>query len=494
MSAIEDFELDQLLDAIEFRWGYDFRAYARASIRRRITNAMQRHHVEHISQLTPRILHDKSFFEDVVREFSVVVTEMFRDPHVWQILREKVLPLLATWPYFKIWHAACASGEEVYSMAIMLEEAGLLKRATIYATDFNDAALHKARAGVYSLKDMQIATQNYFRAGGKGSLSDYYVALEDSVQIRKSLRENIVWANHNLVHDQVFGEMNLILCRNVLIYFSHPLQNRVLDLLTASLSHGGILCIGNKENLTFSSCGECYEPLSHKERVYRRTCTHEHKLHPVVLEKDEPKLEKMSEHLPVGVVAIGCSFGGIKALQKLLPTLPEDFPLPILITQHIATSPHSNLAGVLQLYTKLTVSEAEHGELIRAGHIYLAPADYHLLLNDDWTLSLSGDERDNYARPSVNVMFESIADCCGNSCVGVILTGSNEDGARGMRKIHQQSGYTIVQEPSEAEAATMPNGTLAMIKPDQVLGVEKMGEAMITYATQISRRKAKDYG
>lgn len=271
MKGLDDFEVTLLLEAIEHRWGYDFRGYARASIKRRIRNVMIRHSISHVSEMIPRVLHEVGFFQELVQDFSITVTEMFRDPQVWRSLREHVFPILRTYPYFKIWHAACATGEEVYSLAILLEEAGLFERATIYATDFNDNALEKARTGIYSLKNMQAANLNYLKAGGQLTLDQYYYVQDDAVQIRKKWRDHIVWANHNLTLDGVFGEMNLVFCRNVLIYFTQPLQNRALELLTASLTQNGFLCLGNKESLDFSSVGDCYESVVAKDRIFRRT-------------------------------------------------------------------------------------------------------------------------------------------------------------------------------------------------------------------------------
>jgi chemotaxis protein methyltransferase CheR len=270
MTNLEDFEVDCLLAAIEHRWGYDFRAYARTSIKRRIRHAMGRHQIKHVSELIPRVLHDADFFQELLLNFSVTVTELFRDPEVWRTLQQQILPRLATWPYFKIWHAACATGEEVYSMAILLAEAGLLERATLYATDFNDQALQCAKAGVYPIKNIARASHNYLEAGGQHSLNAYYQAQGKEVCLSAALRERIVWANHNLVTDQVFGEMNLIVCRNVLIYFTQPLQNRALELFNASLAHSGILCLGGKESLDFSSVKNCFDPISWKHRIYRQ--------------------------------------------------------------------------------------------------------------------------------------------------------------------------------------------------------------------------------
>jgi chemotaxis protein methyltransferase CheR len=269
MKDVDDFEVLQLLAAIEYRWGYDFTGYARSSIKRRIRNTMIRHSIKHISELIPKVLHDQRFFQDMVKDFSITVTEMFRNPSVWKALQTEVFPILRTWPYFKIWHAACATGEEAYSMAILLDEAGLLDRATIYATDFNDIALQKAKDGIYQKKEMHKAEIHYRAAGGVGSLNDYYYEDGDVVRMKKKLRDHIVWANHNLTVDRVFGEMNLILCRNVLIYFTQPLQNRVLELFSASLTQNGFLCLGDKETLDFSSVSSLYKPVEAKKRIYR---------------------------------------------------------------------------------------------------------------------------------------------------------------------------------------------------------------------------------
>ena len=266
-TEVEDLEVRLLLSSLLQRWGYDFRDYARESIKRRIRAAMIRHGLAHVSEMIPRVLYDGEFCLDIVQGFSVPVTEMFRDPEVWRALCDHVFPMLRTWPYFKIWHAGCATGEEVYSLAILLSEAGLLERATLYATDFNETALQQAREGVFDIKNIQMASRNYFQAGGLHSLNAYYHAQDHLVQMNASLRKAVVWANHNLVADAVFGEMNLILCRNVLIYFSQPLQNRTLELLTSSLSSGAYLCLGSKETLDFTSVNHCYELIA--PRIYR---------------------------------------------------------------------------------------------------------------------------------------------------------------------------------------------------------------------------------
>lgn len=263
-------EIDLLLEAIYRRYGYDFRSYARASIERRIHQFASNVGSDSIAAMIPRVLHDEEFFSDIVQYFSVGVTELFRDPHVYRTLRETVLPVLCTWPHIKIWCAGCATGEEVYSLAIVLAEEELLDRCQLYATDFNDASLARARQGVYAAEKMQDATRRYQQSGGTGSFSDYYHARYGGVVLDPALRERITFANHNLVSDASFGEIHLILCRNVLIYFDRSLQDRALGLFTESLVHGGFLCLGTKEDLTFSAVFNSYETVHRNTRIYKK--------------------------------------------------------------------------------------------------------------------------------------------------------------------------------------------------------------------------------
>jgi chemotaxis protein methyltransferase CheR len=237
LNEIESLELELLLQAIFLRYGYDFSGYARASIRRRVIQFMQSVGSASIADLIPKLIHDESFFEKLVREFSVSVTEMFRDPAMFHSLRKNILPLLKSYPFIKVWHAGCATGEEVYSLAILMQEEGLGERTTFFATDFNDASLEKAREGIIDLEKARLYTLNYQQSGGKGSFSDYYHARYGALAIRNSLKEKITFANHNLVTDQVFSETHLILCRNVLIYFNKELQKRVVQLFHESLVH-----------------------------------------------------------------------------------------------------------------------------------------------------------------------------------------------------------------------------------------------------------------
>ena len=267
---IEEIELELLLEGIFRRYGYDFRHYSRASIFRRIKHFLVRSGQERISDIIARALHDGAFFQDLLEDFSVAVTEMFRDPDVYATLRREVIPFLRTYPFLKVWHAVCASGQEVYSLAILLQEEGLYDRTIIYATDFNEGVLERARQGIYSIADVKKYIDNYNLAGGRASLSDYFEAHYDSVIMSQALKKNITFARHNLVSDQVFGEMHLILCRNVLIYFDRTLQGRVLSLLDDSLVRGGFLCLGKKESLQFSEIYGHYDEFSRPMQLYRK--------------------------------------------------------------------------------------------------------------------------------------------------------------------------------------------------------------------------------
>ncbi|MES2566289.1 MAG: protein-glutamate O-methyltransferase CheR [Bacteroidota bacterium] len=260
----------EVLDIIFRKYGYDFRQYSEAHIKRRLYNTMIISGMKDVDQLESRVLTDELFAARIIYDLSITVTEMFRDPGFYKALREKVIPVLKTYPFIKVWHAGCATGQEAYSMAILLKEEGLLDRSTIYATDFNQLALKHAREGIYSsdlIKEYEI---NYRLSGGKEAFSSYYTADEDYVIMRQSLRNNIVWANHNLVTDSVFAEVHLVLCRNVLIYFDKNLQNKVQNLFYDSLVKGGILCLGSKESLKFTNCYDLYNELDNRQRIYKK--------------------------------------------------------------------------------------------------------------------------------------------------------------------------------------------------------------------------------
>ncbi|CAM4131201.1 protein-glutamate O-methyltransferase CheR [Flavobacterium sinopsychrotolerans] len=265
-----DLEISLLLEAIFRKYGYDFREYSQAHIRRRIMNRMAVSGFEDVSQMQSKVLNDETFASELLQDLSITVTEMFRDPFFYRSLRENVIPILKTYPFIKIWHAGCATGEEAYSMAILLQEEGLYDRTTIYATDFNQMALNRAKDGIFSNKMIKEYTSNYQMAGGKESFSSYYTSNYDNVIMNQSLKKNIVWANHNLVTDSVFAEVNLILCRNVLIYFDKNLQNKVQTLFYNSLINGGVLCLGSKESLRFSDLYEQYTELDAKQRIFKK--------------------------------------------------------------------------------------------------------------------------------------------------------------------------------------------------------------------------------
>ncbi|MGB5157233.1 MAG: protein-glutamate O-methyltransferase CheR [Desulfobacterales bacterium] len=266
----ENIEVKLLLEAIYLKYGYDFRNYSMASIKRRLFHRLLASELKSLSEMQYKLLYDTAFFETILLDLSINVTEMFREPSLYLALRTKVVPVLETYPFIKIWNAGCSSGEEVYSMAILLKEEGLYQRAQIYATDFNEVILNKAKEGIFSIDCMKKYTFNYIKAGGKYSFSDYYTAKYDSAIIERDLKTNVVFADHNLVTDGVFGEMNLIMCRNVLIYFDRKLQNRVLNLFCESLCHGGFLCLGSKESLRFSECADDFENVVKGEVIYRK--------------------------------------------------------------------------------------------------------------------------------------------------------------------------------------------------------------------------------
>lgn len=265
-----ELEISLLLEAIYQKYGYDFRQYSEAHIKRRIMNRMAMSGLKDVSQVQSKVLNDGTFAHKLLHDLSITVTEMFRDPSFYKSLREKVIPVLKTYPFIKIWHAGCSTGEEAYSMAIIMQEEGLYDRTTIYATDFNQQALNKAKEGIFSNEMMKEYTTNYQLSGGKESFADYYISNYDHVIMNQSLKKNIVWANHNLVTDSVFAEVHLILCRNVLIYFDKNLQNKVQKLFYNSLINGGILCLGSKESLRFTDLYEEYTELDNKQRVFKK--------------------------------------------------------------------------------------------------------------------------------------------------------------------------------------------------------------------------------
>jgi chemotaxis protein methyltransferase CheR len=270
-TELEQLELDLFVQALKRRHGHDFSQYAPASLMRRVRQLVHDHRCSSISALTARLLHEPDFLTQVVQGLSVPVSEMFRDPAVFRALREQVLPILASYPQINIWQAGCAHGQEAYSLAILLEEEGLYERSHIFATDFNPDALQRAREGIYPAKDAQLWSRNYLEAGGNLSLASYYSARYDFIRLHERLRRNITFANHNLVVDKMFCEAHLVLCRNVLIYFSNPLQNRTLTLFRNSLVRGGHLCLGLRETLDFAPVAVDFTAVDAKLRLYRRS-------------------------------------------------------------------------------------------------------------------------------------------------------------------------------------------------------------------------------
>lgn len=268
--SIEDIEIQLLLDAVYRHYHYDFRHYARASIKRRLIQARNHWGYDSISEIQSAVLHDETMLPRLLNYLTVQVSEMFRDPSYFRALREKVVPHLRTYPSLKVWVAGCSHGEELYSLAILFAEEGLADRTIFYATDINPVALRAAQAGVFPLDRIRLFTENHRLSGGRSSLSDYYVADYDRAVFDKSLRDRTVFSDHSLVTDAAFGEMHLISCRNVLIYFDRTLQDRVVGLFGESLVRGGFLGIGSKESLRFSSHAHMFSEFVNEERLYRR--------------------------------------------------------------------------------------------------------------------------------------------------------------------------------------------------------------------------------
>lgn len=266
---LEQIEIELLLDGVHRLYGYDFRNYALPSLKRRIWHHVHAENVLTISALQEKVLHDRACFERFVYSLSIPVTEMFRDPGLFLTFRQKVVPLLRTYPYIRIWHAGCSTGEEVYSMAILLHEEGLYDKARIYATDMNERSLQQAKEGVYDISRMKQYTKNYLEAGGTRAFSEYYTAKYNSVMLQPYLRKNIIFAEHNLATDTSFNEFNVIFCRNVMIYFNDELRDHVHGLFHESLSRFGILVLGSKESIHFTKYSDCYESLDRVEKIYR---------------------------------------------------------------------------------------------------------------------------------------------------------------------------------------------------------------------------------
>ena len=271
---IQDIEIHILLETLFLRYGYDFRGYADASLKRRILHCLAACQLNHVSEIIPRMLYEGRFLKRLIGTLTVTVTTLFRDPPVFQSLREYVVPMLATYPFINVWNAGCATGEEVYATAILLKEGGMLDRARIYATDLDDEGLQIAQEGIYGVDRLEEFTKNYQRAGGQGVLSDFCHVKNGAIHMDPALREHITFSTHNLAGDAVFTETHLILCRNVLIYFDKPLQERVLHLFYDSLVRGGYLCLGSHESLEFTKLRDEFKPVAKKHRICQKRIRH----------------------------------------------------------------------------------------------------------------------------------------------------------------------------------------------------------------------------
>lgn len=268
---IEDIEIRLLLEALYHRYHYDFRHYAMASIRRRLRQAKDNLGFATISAMQERVLHDPDMLPQMLRYLTVQVSEMFRDPSYFLAIRQAVIPHLRTYPSLKVWVAGCSTGEELYSLVILFREEGLEERTLFYATDINPEALRQAETGIYDAGRVRQFSENYRQAGGKTSLSDYYHSQYNRCILDKSLRRNVVFSDHSLVTDQVFGEMHLISCRNVMIYFDRDLQDRAVGLFKDSLSRQGFLGLGAKESLRFSTHANVFRDFVRTEKIYQRS-------------------------------------------------------------------------------------------------------------------------------------------------------------------------------------------------------------------------------
>ena len=266
----KEIELELVLETINRVYGYDFREYAKASLRRRFNLMLETEGLQHYSELIPRLIHEPELFNQLLAKLSITVTEMFRNPEFFENFRKKVIPILKTYPFVKIWHAGCATGQEVYSMAILLEEEGLLEKTQIFGTDYNKNALEIAREGIYSDEDVDNYEKNYNKSGKKSDFKSYFYSKYGMSQIDKRFSRNISFHYHNLTTDGVFSEFNVVLCRNVMIYFDQNLQDKALDLYTESLVPGGILCLGDRETLDFTGVVDKYDTLSKETKIYKK--------------------------------------------------------------------------------------------------------------------------------------------------------------------------------------------------------------------------------
>lgn len=269
MVMIEDIELETLINEVYEYYGFDFSSYSRASLKRRVNRIYQLDGFNHFEELLSKVRSDPEYYKHMVDEITVNVTEMFRDPSFYTVIRNQILPLLGTKPFIRLWHAGCSTGEEVYSVAILLKEAGLLHKSLIYATDINAKVLETAKKGIFPLRMMKEYSENYRDSGGKEDFSNYYTANYGIAKFNAELSQKMVFSQHNLVSDNSFNEFDLIFCRNVLIYFDNDLQKRVVNLFDESLSVLGFLALGTKETIKYSISQSKYKQLD-KEKIWRK--------------------------------------------------------------------------------------------------------------------------------------------------------------------------------------------------------------------------------
>jgi len=267
---IRDEEVELIVNDLMEVHGYDFTNYSRASFSRRINRLISLDKFPSFAEFRYKLRHDHDYLKRVIEQITVNVTEMFRDPAFFKTIRQEVIPVLATWPLIRIWHAGCATGEEVFSMAILLQEANLLHKSLLYATDINPSVLEKVRKGFFPLSQMKLYSENYQQTGGTKDFSTYYTAQYDWAKFDAALSQKIILATHNLVSDSSFNEFQLILCRNVMIYFDKELQEKVLKLLDNSLDPLGFLALGSKETLKFSNITKKYKQHDAKEKIWRK--------------------------------------------------------------------------------------------------------------------------------------------------------------------------------------------------------------------------------
>lgn len=471
----EDENIALLLDEVYRVYGYDFRDFAESFLKRRIMHRLVLSGMGSLSELRRRVATDRRLFSELRHDLSIGVTEMFRDPPFFKALREVVFPRLRAFPFIRIWDAGCATGEETYSLSILLREEGLGDRSRIYATDFNDEALEAARGGIFPLRHLKKYSGNYLKSGGAGSLADYFNADSEHAIFDAALKRNILFCNHNMITDGVFNEMHLILCRNVLIYFNQQLQERVIGLFDESLSRRGFLCLGSQEKMRPGPEARAFEDLSiGAARFYRKKGEALLPHPPSPLPEAARPPDKGAGRRFYEAVVIGTSAGGVGALEKILSLLEPDFPLPLLVVMHLHET-SERMPEILGRNCRFRIKYAEDKETIEPGNVYLAPPGYHLMVETDRSLSLVVFEKIRHARPSIDVLFESAADVFGKAVIGVILTGANEDGSSGLAGLRREGGVAIVQDPEEALHDTMPRAALRAAGADAVLRLGEIG-------------------